>query len=51
LNSIEILEKLYGKTKSNDTLKILIDKLLMDYQFEKASIYIGDIDILKNPTI
>ena len=51
LNNIDMLEKIYNKTKSNDVLKILVDKLLLDYQFEKAKSYIWDIDILKNSTV
>jgi len=51
LNSVEILEKLYNKTKTSDVLKVLIDKLLLDYQFEKAKFYIADLDILKNSMI
>ena len=51
INNIDTLEKIYSKTKSNDVLKILVDKLLIDYQFEKAKSYIGDIDILKNSKV
>lgn len=44
----EMLEKLYEKTKSEDVLKLLLNKLLWEYQFESAKKYIGDIDVLKN---
>jgi len=51
LNNIDLLEKIYSKTKSKDVLKILVDKLLIDYQFEKAKSYIWNMDILKNSTV
>jgi hypothetical protein len=51
LDSIEILEKLYSKTKTSDVLKVLIDKLLLDYQFEKAKFYVAGLDVLKNSMI
>ncbi len=51
LDGIEILEKLYVKTKTSDVLKVLVDKLLLDYQFEKAKFYLADLDMLKNSII
>ena len=51
LDGIEILEKLYVKTKTSDVLKVLVDKLLLDYQFEKAKFYLAELDMLKNSNI
>gem|GEM_PF-2057035 len=51
MDGIEILEKLYVKTKTSDVLKVLVDKLLLDYQFEKAKFYLADLDMLKNSII
>lgn len=50
-DSINILENLYSKNNSSDILKVLIDKLLSDYQFTKAKSYISDINILNDSII
>jgi len=38
---IFLLEKLYKKTKNPSMLKVLIEKLAQDYQFDKAYEYLG----------
>lgn len=50
-DSISILENIYKKNNSSDVLKVLIDKLLSDYQFSKAKSYISNIDILNDTII
>ena len=50
-DSIDILENLYNKNNSSDVLKVLINKLLSDYQFNKAKSYISNINILTDSII
>jgi len=50
-NKIEILETLYQKTKDEKVLKVLIDNLLSEYQFEKVREYLSEIDIFSSQVI
>lgn len=50
-NRTEVLESLYQKTKDEKVLKVLIDNLLSDYQFEKVRWYLSDIDIFTSQAI
>ena len=50
-NKTEILETLYQKTKDEKVLKVLIDNLLSDYQFEKVRLYLSDVDIFTSQVI
>ena len=51
LNDISLLEKSYQDTKSSKILKILIQKLVENYQFDKAKQYIADINIFQNDVV
>ena len=50
-NKTEILESLYKKTKDEQVLKVLIDNLLSDYQFDKVREYLSDVDIFSSQAI
>jgi len=45
------LEKIYQKEKNPDVLKILLQNLVGDYQFEKAKSYISNINIFDDKII
>ncbi len=50
-NKTETLELLYKKTNDEKVLKVLIDNLLQDYQFEKVRWYLANIDIFSSSAI
>lgn len=50
-NRAEVLESLYQKTKDEKVLKVLIDDLLSNYQFDKVREYLSDIDIFTSQAI
>ena len=50
-NKTEVLELLYQKTDDEQVLKVLIDNLLSDYQFDKVRWYLSDIDIFTSQVI
>ena len=50
-NRTELLESLYDKTKDEKVLKVLIDNLLSDYQFDKIKLYLSDVDIFTTQVI
>ena len=51
VNKAELLESLYDKTKDEKVLKVLVDNLLSDYQFDKVKFYLSDIDIFTTQVI
>lgn len=48
--NLEVLESIYKQNKTKDILKILVDNLINNYQFEKAKSYVWDFN-LNNPII
>ncbi len=48
---IAILEKIYEQEKSPDILKLLLEKLNHEYQFEKAKEYIWNINIFQDKSV
>ena len=50
-DSIATLQKMYQNNKNPDVLKILITKLLQNYQFKDAKQYLADVDIFVDDTI
>lgn len=50
-NKTETLESLYQKTKDEKVLKVLIDNLLSNYQFDTVREYLSDIDIFTSQAI
>ncbi len=51
VKDLEILEKIYQKDDSPDILKLLLQKLIEDYQFDKAKAYISDINIFEDKSV
>lgn len=51
IQDLDLLEKIYQKDENPDVLKLLLQKLLEDYQFDKAKQYIGDINILTDKSV
>lgn len=51
IKDLEILEKIYQKNNSPDVFKLLLQKLVEDYQFDKAKSYIADINIFENKSV
>ncbi len=50
-NRLEILKSLYKKTNDEKVLKVLIDELLANYQFNEVRNYMADIDIFSSSVI
>ena len=50
-NRLEILKSLYKKTNDEKVLKVLIDELLANYQFDEVRSYMSDIDIFSSSVI
>ena len=50
-NRIEILRSLYKKTNDEKVLKVLVDELLSNYQFDEVRNYMSDIDIFSSSVI
>lgn len=51
IQDLDLLEKIYQKDENPDVLKLLLQKLLEDYQFDKAKQYIWDINILTDKSV
>ncbi len=51
IKDLDLLEKIYQKDKNPDVLKILLQNLVEEYQFEKAKTYISDINIFDDKII
>lgn len=51
VKDLDLLEKIYQKEKNPDVLKILLQKLVEDYQFDKAKAYIADINIFEAKSV
>lgn len=51
VRDLDILEKIYQKDNNPDILKILLDKLVEDFQFDKAKEYIWNINIFEDKTV
>ncbi len=51
IQDIELLEKIYQKDENPNTLKILLQQLVEDYQFDKAKQYIADINIFQDKSV
>ncbi|MBQ2600459.1 hypothetical protein II582_03700 [bacterium] len=50
-NRLEILKSLYKKTNDEKVLKVLVDELLANYQFDEVRSYMSDIDIFSSSVI
>ena len=50
-NRIEILKSLYKKTGDEKVLKVLVDELLANYQFDEVRNYMTDVDIFSSSVI
>lgn len=50
-DNIDTLQKMYVNNHNPDILKILISKLLQDYQFKAAREYLADVDIFGDDSI
>lgn len=50
-NRLEILKSLYKKTNDEKVLKVLVDELLVNYQFDEVRTYMSDIDIFSSSVI
>lgn len=50
-NRLEILKSLYKKTNDEKVLKVLIDELLANYQFDEVRNYMSNIDIFSSSVI
>jgi hypothetical protein len=50
-NRVEILRSLYKKTNDEKVLKVLVDELLSNYQFDEVRNYMSDIDIFSSSVI
>ena len=50
-NRLEIIKSLYKKTNDEKVLKVLIDELLANYQFDEVRNYMADIDIFSSSVI
>lgn len=51
IKDLDLLEKIYQKDESPDVLKVLLQKLVADYQFDKAKAYIADINIFDDKSV
>jgi len=51
IRDLDLLEKIYQKEKNPDVLKILLQNLVGDYQFEKAKSYISNINMFDDKII
>lgn len=50
-NRLEILKSLYKKTNDEKVLKVLVDELLSNYQFDEVRSYMSDVDIFTSSVI
>lgn len=50
-DNISTLQKMYENSQNPDVLKILISKLLNNYQFKDAKQYLADVDIFGDDTV
>jgi len=51
IKDLAVLEKIYQKDNDPDVLKLLLQKLVEDYQFDKAKQYISNINIFQSDSV